>query len=295
MTAAPRLIDQAALTLRLKRSAGRGGGPDFLRTRIAEDFADRLAATLRPFDVALDLASSGGETFAALSGRPSASATFRAAARGLDAGDVIIDRSALPLAPESVDLLASTLALHFADDLPGLFAQARRALRPDGLFLAAMLGGDTLIELRRVFTVAEEEMEGGASPRVMPFADVRALGSLLQRAGFALPVIDVDRVTVRYNHPLELFADLRDWGATNVLAERRRTPLRRATLERAVAEYGARYADPDGRVRATFEIVWLSGWAPHPDQQKPLKPGSAKARLADALGVAEGEAPARAR
>ena len=180
------------------------------------------------------------------------------------------------------------------NDLPGTLIQIRRALKPDGLFLAALIGGDSLTELREAFAEAESEIEGGVSPRVAPFADVRELGALLQRAGFALPVVDSDRLTVRYQSVFALMRDLRRMGATNVLIERRRTPLRRATLQRMAEIYAQRFADPDGRVRATFEIAWLSGWVPHESQQKPLKPGSARARLADALGTKEiptGEKP----
>jgi SAM-dependent methyltransferase len=173
------------------------------------------------------------------------------------------------------------------NDLPGALAQIRRALKPDGLLLAALVGGASLTELRQAFAQAESEIEGGASPRVAPFADVRELGALMQRAGFALPVVDCDRLTVRYDTIFNLMRDLRRMGATNVLRERRRTPLRRATLARMAQVYAQRFADPDGRLRASFEIVWLSGWAPHESQQKPLKPGSAKQRLADALGTIE--------
>ncbi|GLK68449.1 methyltransferase domain-containing protein [Hansschlegelia plantiphila] len=284
-----RFIDRRALGLRLARAARSGGGPDFLRARVAEDVADRLAATLRVFPVALDLASPGLDVRRVLDGRAPGATTFRATPRERDGGALVCDLEALPFAADRLDLVVSSLALQFVDDLPGVFAQIRRALRPDGLFMAALLGGDTLVELRNAFAAAEVEIEGGVSPRVLPFADVRALGGLLQRAGFTLPVTDVDRVTVRYDSPFGLMADLRAWGATNTLVERRRTPLRRATLARALDIYAQRYSDPDGRVRATFEIIWLSGWAPHPDQQKPLKPGSAEARLADALGVLEGE------
>jgi SAM-dependent methyltransferase len=177
--------------------------------------------------------------------------------------------------------------LQFVNDLPGTLIQVRRALKPDGLFLAAMIGGDSLAELREAFAQAEAEVEGGVSPRVAPFADLRDLGALLQRAGFALPVTDVDRLTVRYASPLALMHDLRHMGAGNALSERRRTPLRRATLHRVFEIYAERFADPDGRIRATFEIVWLSGWAPHESQQQPLRPGSAKTRLADALRTQE--------
>ncbi|MCL2428798.1 MAG: SAM-dependent methyltransferase, partial [Alphaproteobacteria bacterium] len=173
------------------------------------------------------------------------------------------------------------------NDLPGALAQIRRALKPDGLFLAALFGGDTLSELRHSFAVAESELDGGTSPRVAPFADVREMGALLQRAGFALPVTDVDRIIVRYSSPFRLLRDLRCMGAANPLVERRRVPLRRATLMRAMDVYAERFADPDGKLRASFDVVWLSGWSPHESQQQPLRPGSAKQRLADALGTRE--------
>ncbi len=168
-----------------------------------------------------------------------------------------------------------------------MLVQIRRALKPDGLLLAALLGGETLTELRQAFAEAESEIEGGASPRVAPFADLRQLGALLQRAGFALPVTDVERVMVRYNTAFDLMHELRRMGAANALAARRRVPLRRRTLMQMAEIYARRFADADGRIRATFDIVWLSGWAPHPNQQQPLRPGSAKARLADALGTRE--------
>ena len=208
---------------------------------------------------------------------------------------VAADEEALPFRDGSLDLVVSALSLQFVNDLPGTLVQIRRALKPDGLFLAALVGGDTLTELRQAFAAAEAEIEGGVSPRVAPFADLRDLGALLQRAGFALPVTDVDRLTVRYASPLALMHDLRRMGATNALVERRRTPLRRATLARMMEIYGERFADPDGRMRATFEIVWLSGWAPHESQQQPLRPGSAQPRLADALGDEGRVRPARRR
>src|SRR5262249_6580647 len=170
----------------------------------------------------------------------------------------------------------------------------RRALKGDGLFLAALIGGDTLTELRQAFATAEAEIENGVSPRVAPFADLRDLGALLQRAGFALPVTDVDRLTVRYASPLALMHDLRCMAAGNPLVERSRRPLKRAVLARMMQSYGERFADPDGRIRATFEIIWLSGWAPHESQQQPLKPGSAARRLADALGTQEVSAGGKA-
>jgi SAM-dependent methyltransferase len=203
------------------------------------------------------------------------------------APDVVAREDALPLAEGRLDLALSLLALQFVDDLPGTLLQVRRALRPDGLFLAALIGGGSLSELRQAFSAAEIELEGGVSPRVSPFVDLRDLGGLLQRAGFALPVTDSEMVTVRYDDVFGLMRDLRAMGATNVLLERRRTPTRRSTLLRMAEIYRDRFADADGRVRATFEIVWASGWAPDASQPKPLRPGSARARLADALGVRE--------
>jgi SAM-dependent methyltransferase len=200
---------------------------------------------------------------------------------------MVADEETLPFAPGSLDLVVSGLALQFVNDLPGALIQIRRALKPDGLFLAALIGGESLTELRQAFAAAEAEIEGGVSPRVAPFADLRDLGALLQRAGFALPVTDVDRVSVRYASPLELMHDLRRMGAGNALIERRRTPLRRATLKRMMEIYAERFSSADRRVAATFEIVWLSGWAPHESQQQPLAPGSAKTRLADALKTQE--------
>ncbi len=194
-----------------------------------------------------------------------------------------LESEPLPCEAESLDLVVSALALQFVNDLPGVLAQIRRALKPDGLLLAAMIGGETLTELRQSFAAAEAECEGGVSPRVAPFADLRDVGALLQRAGFALPVTDVDRVVVRYTDAFALMQDLRRMGATNILRERRRTPTRRATMLRMAQIYGERFADPDGRIRATFDVIWLSGWAPHESQQQPLRPGSAKASLAEAV------------
>jgi SAM-dependent methyltransferase len=195
----------------------------------------------------------------------------------------------IPLAPESLDLAVSALAFQFVNDLPGVLAQIRRALKPDGLLLAAMIGGDTLTELRQSFAAAEAELEGGVSPRVAPFTDLRDVGALLQRAGFALPVTDVDSLVVRYDNAFVLMADLRRMGATNIMMERRRTLTRPATMMRMAQIYASRFADPDGRIRASFDIIWLSGWAPHESQQKPLKPGSAKASLAEAVKKSSSE------
>ena len=204
---------------------------------------------------------------------------------------VLADEERLPFAPASLDLIVSSLSLHWANDVIGALVQARLALKPDGLFIGALFGGATLTELRQSLTAAELELTGGAGPRVSPFADPSDAAGLLQRAGFALPVADVDRVTVRYDHPLKLMTDLRRMGETSVLAERHPRPLTRRVLARAFELYQQNFADPDGRLPATFEILTLTGWSPSETQQKPLRPGSAKMRLADALGGEEHSVP----
>jgi len=274
--------------LRRRRVRARALGPEtFLLERVAADLAERLGAVLRQFDVAVDLGTPGDALRHELADSAAIGTMFGASLLPDDDVLVVADEEALPFRDASLDLVVSALALQFVNDLPGTLIQIRRALKPDGLFLAAMLGGDTLVELREAFAAAEAELEGGVSPHVAPFTDVREMGALLQRAGLALPVTDVDRLTVRYSSAVALMAELRRMGATNVLTERRRTPLRRATLARMADIYAQRFADPDGRLRATFEIIWLSGWAPHESQQQPLRPGSAKSRLADALGTLE--------
>ncbi|MDQ0467519.1 methyltransferase domain-containing protein [Labrys wisconsinensis] len=279
---APRLFDRQILVLRRHRAAA--APADFLLRHVALDMADRLSAVLRRFERAVEVGSLSPALAEAAA--PFVAELVRlgpAAARP----DVVADEEALPLAPASADLALSALALHAVNDLPGALVQIRRALKPDGLFLAALAGGATLTELRQAFAAAESEVEGGVSPHVFPFADVRDMGGLLQRAGFALPVTDSEVLTVRYADAFALMADLRAMGATNILAQRRRAPMRRATLLRMAEVYKERFSDADGRIRATFEIVWLSGWAPHASQQAPLKPGSARMRLADALGTSE--------
>ncbi len=293
---APRVFDRLLLRQRRRRARALGAAT-FLIDRVAEDMGDRLAAVLRRFDLAVDLGSPTEAVRRTLASRAGAIVAVDAVPQHLagHAGlKVAADEEALPFADASLDLVVSALALQAVNDLPGALVQICRALKPDGLFLAALLGGETLTELRQSFAEAESEMESGVSPRVAPFADTREVGALLQRAGFALPVADVERITVRYASPLALMQDLRRMGATNALAERRRSPLRRATLLRMTEIYAARFSDPDGRIRASFDVVWLSGSAPHPAQQQPLKPGSAKARLADALHTREisaGEKP----
>lgn len=296
MNGPPIVFDRKLLARR--RARARGNPSDFLLRHVADDILDRLATVQRHFDVAADIGAATAYVADALARSGRADHVVRLASAPEPAGMgftvVVGDEEALPFAPESLDLAVSVLSLQFVNDLPGVLAQVRRALRSDGLFLAAMLGGDTLRELAESFAVAEAEISGGASPRVAPFVEVRTAGALLQRAGFALPVVDQDRITVRYADPLALMRDLRAMGATNVLAERSQRPLRRAVLIRAAADYADRFADPDGRIRATFDVISLSGWAPHESQQKPLRPGSATARLADVLGTVErpaGEKP----
>src|SRR6476469_4721500 len=285
--AGPELFDRRLLRLRQRRAAR--DPATFLLDRVAGELGERLGAVLRRFERAVDLGTPAGalRSVLAASGKVGTVVAVSAQPRRDSGLAVAADEEALPFADSSLDLVVSALALQIVNDLPGALAQIRRTLKPDGLLLAALIGGASLAELRQAFAQAESEIEGGASPRVAPFADVRELGALLQRAGFALPVVDSDRLTVRYDTVFDLMRDLRYMGATNVLRERRRTPLRRATLARMAQVYAQRFADPDGRLRASFEIVWLSGWAPHESQQQPLKPGSAKQRLADALGTTE--------
>ena len=293
MASGPIVFDRAAVRRNLRR-AEKLGAATFLIDRAAEDLCERLGAVLRRFERAVDLASPTDAVRRRLRGAHLVSTivavTDRVGADLSARGDdprIVADAEALPLREDSLDLVVSALALQFVNDLPGTFVQVRRALKPDGLFLAALIGGDSLIELRQAFAAAEAELEHGASPHVAPFADVRAIGMLLQRAGFALPVTDVDRLSVRYVSPFALMQDLRRMGATNALTERRRMPLKRGSLLRMAEIYAERFSDRDGRVRATCDIVWLSGWKPHASQQQPLSPGSAKARLADALGTRE--------
>ena len=284
----PDLFDRKLLRTRQRRA--RAAGPaTFLLDRVADELGERLAAVVRPFERAVDLGTSDDAVRRVLAqgGKIGTLVAATTALAGRDPLQVVADEEALPFGDASLDLVVSALALQFVNDLPGTLIQIRRALKPDGLLLAAMIGGDSLNELREAFAEAESEIEGGISPRVAPFADIRDVGALLQRAGFALPVVDSDRLIVRSDSALGLMRDLRAMGATNILAERRRTPLKRATLHRALEIYANRFADADGRLRATFEIVWLTGWAPHESQQKPLKPGSASQRLADALGARE--------
>ncbi|MBN8980156.1 MAG: methyltransferase domain-containing protein [Rhizobiales bacterium] len=271
---APRLFDHEMLKTRQYRAVKLE--PElFLADRIAEDMAERLDVVKRNFVGVADIGSPG------MALRQPSDEKF-AGIRTLYNLHEAVDE-VFPLEPESLELVVSSLVLQFINDLPGVLAQIKRALKADGLFIAALVGGETLTELRQSFAAAESEIEGGVSPRVFPFIDLRDAGALLQRAGFALPVTDLDRIIVRYDNAFALMHDLRRMGATNILIERSRKPLRRTTLLRMVEIYRDKFSDPDGRIRATFDIVWMSGWAPHGSQQKPLKPSSAKASLADAV------------
>jgi len=277
----PHLFDPARRAARLERSRPLFAGADFLHRRAALGLVESLEAILRDFPSVVDLSPHPRAFAEALAASDAAGRVGppRVVAAPMGPED-------LELEPASVDLIVSVLGLHWVEDLPGLMARTRRALQPDGLFLAALFGGATLTELRQALTAAELEVTGGAAARVSPFADGFDGAALLQRAGLALPVCDVDRVTVRYGDPVGLMKDLRAMGETAAPTGSIR-PLRRDVLMRAAEIYAERFADPDGRLKATFEIVTLSGWAPHEGQQKPLPRGSAKVRLADALGVVE--------
>src|SRR5438105_11925476 len=291
-SSATTLFDRRAWRLHRDRAArlaqGQAGAADFLHAEIADRLLDRLDLVGREFPVALDLGARDGALARALARRPGTvqvvaaepSAAFLA---GAPPPRVAADPELLPFRDASFDLIASVLVLHWTADLPGALAQLRRTLRPDGLLLAAMPVGQTLVELRTALFEAELAEEGGVSPRVSPAIELADAAALLQRAGFALPVADSETITVTYPDLLGLLRDLRGMGETNALAARRRSGLRRATLARAAAIYQERFGDGEGRISASFEILFLCGWAPHPSQPQPLPRGSARISLADAL------------
>jgi NADH dehydrogenase [ubiquinone] 1 alpha subcomplex assembly factor 5 len=292
VTAEHLIFDRRLLIDRRNRVAAGAQAHDFLLARVADDFAERLSVIKRQFPVALNLGAYHGLVGRRLRRLPGIELVIdmepaRRLLAQCEGPRLEADEEALPFAGETLNLVVSGLALHLVNDLPGVLIQVRHALKPDGLLLAALLGGATLNELRTSLLQAEEEMEGGASPRVVPFADVRDLGALLQRAQFALPVADAETVTVTYEHPLALMRELKAMGASNALLGRRKQFLRRSTLLRATEIYADRFGLATGRVPATFEIITLTGWAPHASQQKPLAPGSARQRLAEALGTEE--------
>lgn len=296
MTEQAIVFDRALIARRRDRAAPLAGAHAFLLERVADDLAERLQIVRRTFPVALSLGAYNGTVGGRIRSLDRVgtvvecelSPRLLAHCRG---PRVLADEEALPFGDGTLDLIVSGLSLQFVNDLPGALVQARRALKPDGLLLAAVLGGETLSELRSVWLEAEAEIEGGVSPRVAPVADGRDLGGLLQRAGFALPVVDSDIVHVSYATPLALMQEIKAMGASNALVERRRTPTRRQTLLRACEIYTDRFSRLDGRVVATFEILTLTAWVPHESQQKPLRPGSAKSRLSDALGTVEERLP----
>lgn len=286
-----RIFDRQLHARRRARAAARFADYSFLKQIAAEDIAARLSAINRSFDRVLDLGTHDGLLARTLKADPLVSPRLgeivTADLSQAFGPDVIADEEALPFPEASFDLVVSALSLHWVNDLPGALIQIRRALKPDGLFIGTVLGGRTLNELRQSLLSAEEEVRGGAANRISPYLDVIDGAGLLQRAGFAMPVADNDARTVRYAHPLRLLGDLRGMGETAAFANREAPPLTRTILMRAMETYVRRFSDPDGRVRATFEFVTLSGWSPSPDQPKPKRPGSATVRLADALGVKE--------
>ena len=294
MTGAPAIFDRALLTQRRNRVAANASAHDFLLARVADDFAERLSIVQRTFNEGLNIDAHHGLLSARLRPLPNVGTLTDAglATRLLaqcEGPTWIADAEALDLATATLDLVVSGLSLHLVNDLPGALIQLRRTLRPDGLLLAALLGGETLSELRQAWLIAEAELTGGASPRVAPFASVRAMGALLQRAGFALPVADTDTVTVTYESPLHLMREIKAMGASNMLTGRRRIPVTRTLLMRAAEVYNERFSQADGRIKATFEIITLTAWVPHESQPKPLRPGSATTRLADVLGKKGGK------
>lgn len=303
-SSAPLIFDVHLLRQHKRRALASASKPEardggFLRDQAAQDVRERLDAVERQFDHALDLSDDDGKVADLVAQSPRVGRQTRLVSDECLANTGGVPTSVgaqehLPAAPKSLNLVTSILGLQWVNDLPGTMVQVRRALKPDGLFLGALVGGNTLHELRDVLAAEEDEATSGASPRVIPFVDVRDLGSLLQRAGFALPVTDVDTFTVRYGNLFVLMADLRAMGATNPLVHRSRRPWTKTRAVRAAQLYAERYADPDGRIRATFQILSFSGWAPSDVQQQPLRPGSARTRLADALGNDEtpsGEKP----
>jgi trans-aconitate methyltransferase len=289
--APPRLFDRARVARNRDRAAPHYDDYAFLKERVSRDIADRVQDTPRQFARALDLGCHDGRLAHILSGTgrvgavdasdlsPAMVDTARAA--GIQA--YMLDEETPDLTGRGYDLIVSALSLHWVNDLPGTLARLRQGLKPDGLFLGALFGAGTLAELRECLMEAETEISGGVSPRLSPLPGLKDMADLMQRAGFALPVADRDTVVVRYRDPARLLADLKGMGEQSALAPGMIRPLPRAVLSRALTLYRERHADPDGRVRASFEIVHVSGWAPAPGQPKPLRPGSATASLADAV------------
>ncbi|PPR12185.1 MAG: Malonyl-[acyl-carrier protein] O-methyltransferase [Alphaproteobacteria bacterium MarineAlpha11_Bin1] len=283
------LFDRRAVRKHRQRAARSIAEHNFLYREVANRISDRLEDINRRFETVIDIGGGHGTTILPYS---TADLVTGDLSDGLLRESnrkraVVMDEEFLPFAPNTFDLAISCLSLHWVNDLPGALLQIRKTLKPDGLFLAAILGGDTLIELRRVFLEAEAETTGGTSPHTSPVADISQSGALLQRAGFSLPVVDTDTLTVTYSDMFALMRDLRGMGGTNAVAARDKNFLRRDTLLAAAARYQELYTDTDGRITATFQIIWLTGWSPADNQQQPLRPGSAQSRLADALNTNE--------
>jgi SAM-dependent methyltransferase len=284
------VFDRIALRRQRDRTAPHLAGYDFLIREVGERLLERLCDVRRGFALALELGCHTGQLARVLRGRKDIGELVQtdlslAMARRAEGPRLVADEEALPFGADTFDLVLSCFSLHWVNDLPGTLAQVRHALKPDGLFLAAMPGGTTLHELREALMRAELELDGGAGLRVSPFADLRDAGALLQRAGLAMPLVDVETITVTYDHPLKLIQELRAMGEANALSERLRRPLRRATLLRAAELYHELFADSRGRVPATFEILMLSAWKPAPTQPQPLRRGSGRVRLVEALGA----------
>lgn len=297
------VFDRALVRRRRDRAAAGFSDHSFLFEEVADRLADRLEDVRRSFPLVLDLGSHDGAMARALAGPGGrrkgierlvacdlSPAFAQAAGRTADAA-VAADEEALPFAPQSFDLIVSNLSLHWVNDLPGTLVQIRQALKPDGFFCAALLGGETLTELRRCLYEAEMEVAGGVSPRVSPFAEIKDAGALMQRAGFALPVVDSDTLTVTYSDALALMRDLRGMGESNAVLARRKVPASRALLFEAARRYAELHAEPDGRIPATFQVLYLAGWSPHESQQQPLKPGCGEIPLAEALKGQAGKLP----
>ena len=278
------IFDRKRVRQKRSRAAANFCEHDFLFREIKDRLTDRLLDIDRAFEVTFNL----GARHPVITERAAITADLTTAYRKTVALPyLVLDEEFLPIAKNSLDLVVSNLCLHWTNDLPGTLLQIRQALKPDGLFLAAFLGGDTLIELRSSLMEAEMEITGGAGPRVSPFADIRDAGGLLQRAGFALPVTDQDKITVTYDNAFKLMADLRGMGESNALVEMPRAVPPRLLFARAAEIYHERFANDEGRIPATFEVLYLHGWTPADTQPKPLKPGSARGRLADALNSLE--------
>jgi SAM-dependent methyltransferase len=284
------VFDRRVVRMHRDRAAAQFFQHDFLLQDVGERLLDRLNDIKRRFPLALDLGCHAGQLASRLNGRGGIKTLIHCdlslhMAKIAPSPRLVADEEALPFAEGCFDLVLSLLSLHWVNDLPGCLAQVRRTLKPDGLFLAALLGGQTLKELRHALAEAEIAVEGGLSPRIAPFADVRDAGDLMQRAGFALPVVDTETITVTYDSVFSLLGDLRGMGETNAVIERRKSFSRRQTLHDAASRYHRLFADDAGRISATFQVIYLTGWSPDDSQPKPLARGSATVRLAEALSA----------